>query len=115
MRGNEIAAALAVFCGKSRYGLEVLKDATPEDLARARSFIEEGRLVLKPNGRPGVYVEATASHGEETGTAIIRDSHANITEVRRNGRPLSQTEGPGRRHPRPPPWAPSSRRPTSNR
>ena len=34
---------LAVFCGKSRYGLEVLKDATPEDLARARSFIEEGR------------------------------------------------------------------------
>ena len=48
LRGNEIAAALAVFCGKSRYGLEVLKDATPEDLARARSFIEEGRLVLKP-------------------------------------------------------------------
>lgn len=95
LRGNEIAAALAVFCGKSRYGLEVLKDATPEDLARARSFIKEGRLVLKPNGRPGVYVEVTASHGEETGTAIIRDSHANITEVRRNGRPLSQAEGPG--------------------
>ena len=93
LRGNEIAAALAVFGGKSGYGLEVLKDVTSEDLARARRFIEEGRLSLTPNGLPGVYVEATAHRGGETGTAIIRDSHSNIVEVRKNGAPLSRTDG----------------------
>ena len=34
-RGNEIAAALAVFCGHSAYSLEVLKDAT----AKLRNFL----------------------------------------------------------------------------
>ena len=92
LRGNEIAAALAVFCGKSAYGLEVLKDASPEDLPRARKFIEEGRLTLTANGLPGVYVEVTATCGGETGTAVIRDSHANLTEVRKNGRPISHTD-----------------------
>lgn len=92
LRGNEIAAALAVFCGKSDYGLEVLKDATAQDLEKARKFIEEGKLTLTANGRPGVYVEATASRGDETGTAIIRDSHSNIVEVRKNGQPLARAE-----------------------
>ena len=84
-RGNEIAAALAVFCGRSSYGLEVLKDATPEDLDNAKEFIAWGRLTLKANGKGGIYVEATARCGKEVGTAIIEQSHANITKVIKNG------------------------------
>ena len=85
LRGNKIAAALAVFCGKSDYGLEVLKDATPEDLEAARKFMEDGHLNLTSNNQSGVYVEATAHRGDHTGVAIIRDSHSNIVEVRRDG------------------------------
>ena len=85
LRGNEIAAALAVFCGRSEYGLEVLRDATPEDVTRARRFIEEGRLTLEANGQSGVYVEATAHRDGHTGVAVIQESHSNITEVRRDG------------------------------
>ncbi|MFC2593571.1 MAG: serine dehydratase subunit alpha family protein, partial [Fretibacterium sp.] len=53
-RGNEIAAALAVFCGHSAYSLEVLKDATPDDLQEARAFIDDGKLTLTANGQGGV-------------------------------------------------------------
>ncbi len=84
-RGNEIAAALAVFCGKSAYGLEVLKDASPKDLQNAKKFIAAGHLSLKANGKPGVYVEAKATRGAEEGVAIIERTHANITKILKNG------------------------------
>ena len=89
-RGNEIAAALAVFCGHSAYSLEVLKDATPEDLDNAKDFIAEGKLTLTANGKGGVYVEATAYHGADTGTAVIEQTHANITLVKKNGEVVFQ-------------------------
>ena len=85
-RGNEIAAALAVFCGHSDYSLEVLKDASPKDLDNAHKFLAEGRIKLTPNGKGGVYVEATAVRGSETGTAVIEQTHANITKVTKNGK-----------------------------
>ncbi len=84
-RGNEIAAALAVYCGHSSYSLEVLKDARPEDLDNAKKFIAEGRLSLAANGKGGVYVEATARRGSDAGTAVIEQTHANITLVKKNG------------------------------
>lgn len=84
-RGNEIAAALAVYCGHSSYSLEVLKDATPEDLDNAKEFLAEGRLNLTANGQGGVYVKATAYRGSETGVAVIEQTHSNITQVLKNG------------------------------
>lgn len=84
-RGNEIAAALAVFCGHSAYSLEVLKDATPEDLSHAKEFIAAGRLKLTANGKGGVYVEAAAYRGDEVGVAVIEQTHGNITLVKKNG------------------------------
>ena len=89
-RGNEIAAALAVFCGHSAYNLEVLKDATDEDLDNAKEFIAEGRLKLTASGQGGVYVKAMASHGDETGDAVIEQAHGNITLVKKNGKVVFQ-------------------------
>ena len=89
-RGNEMAAALAVFCGHSAYNLEVLKDATDEDLDNAKEFIAEGRLKLTASGQGGVYVKAMASHGDETGVAVIEQAHGNITLVKKNGKVVFQ-------------------------
>ncbi|WP_276955861.1 serine dehydratase subunit alpha family protein [Jonquetella anthropi] len=86
LRGNEIAAALAVFCGKSAYGLEVLKDASPEDLKAAKDFMAAGHLSLKANGKPGVFVQAVATRGADTGEAIIEGSHGNIVKALQNGK-----------------------------
>lgn len=90
LRGNEIAAALAVFCGHSAYGLEVLKDAKSRDLENAKAFKAAGKVHLTANGKPGVYVEATAYRDNldgtcATGTCIIEQTHANITKVKKNG------------------------------
>lgn len=84
-RGNVIAAALAVFCGRSRYGLEVLKDADAENLAQARAFVKEDRITLETNGRGGVYVRAEAYRNGENGVAVIEKTHANITYISQNG------------------------------
>lgn len=78
LKGNEIAAALSLVAGQSSLGLEVLRPATEEDLAKAKAFMAAGKLTLKPNGTPGVYVKAVAKGAHHRGTAIIRDSHANL-------------------------------------
>lgn len=85
LRGNEIAAALAVFCGKSAYGLEVLKDASADDLEQARAFMADGHLTLRASGSGGVYVEAKAYRGSDCGVAVIEGSHGNIVGASKNG------------------------------
>ena len=70
--------------------LEVLKDATPEDLDNAKDFLAEGKLTLTANGKGGVYVEATAYRGNDVGTAVIEHTHANITVVKKNGEVVYQ-------------------------
>ncbi len=91
-RGNVIAAALAVFCGHSAYGLEVLKDASDADLAAAKKFISEGKVKLTANGHGGVFVSAVAHRGGDTGTAIIEGTHSNITLVKRNDREVFKAQ-----------------------
>lgn len=46
MVGLPIAIALGALVGRSAYGLEVLRDATPEDVEAGKRFIEEGRIEI---------------------------------------------------------------------
>ena len=85
-QGNAVAAALAALCGKSDYGLEVLKDACPEDVIRAIQWVREGKVHIEhlPE-RSGVYVQATVTTTQETAACIIERTHSNITSVTKNG------------------------------
>ncbi len=47
MVGLPIAIALGALIGKSEYGLEVLRDCTPEAVAQGRKFIDEGRIDVR--------------------------------------------------------------------
>lgn len=86
LRGNLIAAALGALAGHSEYGLEVLKDISGQDIQSAQTFIEEGRLLLKPDlDRHGVYVLATLFSGGDWVRCLLRDTHTGITRVERNG------------------------------
>jgi L-cysteine desulfidase len=87
LRGNAIAAAMAALCGKSEYGLEVLKDCTPEEVREAESMIEAGKVAIMPDlTLHGVYVEAKVTSGEETASALIEETHTNITKVTKDGK-----------------------------
>ncbi len=86
LRGNVIAAALAVVCGKSEYGLEVLKDATPQDIASAQSMVSAGKISLEADmARHGVYVIARVSGPGHEAICVIEGTHTNIVKVQRDG------------------------------
>ncbi len=96
LRGNLIAAALGALAGRSEYGLEVLRDIGSEDISRARTFLAEERLILKPDlDRHGVYVLATVFAGENHARCLIQDTHTGIRQVTRNGRILFEETGSG--------------------
>ena len=94
LRGNAIAAAMAALCGKSEYGLEVLKDCTPEEVREAESMIEAGKVAIMPDlTLHGVYVEAKVTSGEETASALIEETHTNITKVTKDGKVTFEARG----------------------
>ncbi|HOO87270.1 MAG TPA: L-serine ammonia-lyase, iron-sulfur-dependent, subunit alpha [Synergistales bacterium] len=82
LRGNNVAAALAVLCGRSEYGLEVLKDCAEEDAAKALELLGKGCIKVIPDmERHGVFVEAKIQSGGKTALCRIEGSHTNIVEV----------------------------------
>ena len=64
MIGLRIAAALGTVCGKSAYGLEVLKDLEDKTIARAKELVAAGNVTIgiTDNGHK-LYVKTTVSDG----------------------------------------------------
>jgi len=86
MVGLPIAIALGTLIGKSAYGLEVLRDLTPEALAEGKQVIEDKRIhiALKDNVDK-LYIEVICSAGDETSRVIICHEHTNVVYVEKNG------------------------------
>lgn len=83
MIGLPIAIALGALVGKTEYQLEVLRDVTPEAVERGRQMIEEGRIRVgvKEGDCETLYIEAQATYGDVTATAVIAGSHTNFVYV----------------------------------
>lgn len=87
MVGLPIAIALGVLVGKSCYGLEVLKDLTPEALLRAKELLKQHsiRIALKEGQVDKLYVEVVCKSGADSSRVIISHGHTNIVYVEKNG------------------------------
>ena len=86
LKGNDVAAALGAICGKSEYGLEVLKDSGPESVKASESLMKENKVKIIPDmNRHGVYVEANVITSTGNATCVIEKSHSNITRVTKDG------------------------------
>lgn len=86
LKGNDVAAALALLSGKSEWGLEVLKESGPA-AKEAEKLLAEGKVSIRVDRNVGgVYVRAEVSGDGHTATCIIEKSHANIVEVTRDGK-----------------------------
>lgn len=90
MVGLPIAIALGSLIGKSAYGLEVLRDLTPDALAEGKQMIECKciHIALKENVDK-LYIEVNCSAGEDTSKVIICHEHTNIIYVEKNGEVLT--------------------------
>ena len=89
MVGLPIAIALGGLIGKSAYGLEVLRDLTPEGLEAGKRMIEEKRIdIALREGVDKLYVEVVCTAGDDRANVILQHEHTHIAYVEKNGEVL---------------------------
>lgn len=83
MVGLPIAAALGAIGGNAQAGLEVLKYATPEALARAKALLEAGLVQVKLQEPCDeiLYSRACVYAGEASAMVTIAGGHTRVVEV----------------------------------
>ncbi len=87
MIGLPIAISLGAVIGKSAYGLEVLKDLTPQSLADGREYMN-GHCIdikLKDGITEKLYIEVTCEASGHTATAVISGSHTHFVYIAKDG------------------------------
>lgn len=80
MTGLPIAIALGASIGKSKYGLEVLKDCRPDAVANGKKFIGEGRIKISLDKETTevLNIRITCSAGGKKSKAVISREHTNL-------------------------------------
>ncbi len=89
MVGLEIAIALSVICGKSEYGLEVLKNLCPESVDKARELVAQDMITIKlADTEEKLYIIAEAVSDNHSSKVIISERHDNISFAELDGKIL---------------------------
>lgn len=80
MIGLPIAVALGALNGKSEYGLEVLRDITPEVVEEGKKYMAENRIEIKLKDKEvdKLYIEVICSAHGSTVVAIIAGRHDHL-------------------------------------
>ena len=87
--GNAHAAALGAVAADPARGLECLDGVTPEQAARAKAMVAEGRIRVEMTGITSrIFIEAEVAASGGKAAVTIRDSHTNIVRITENGRPV---------------------------
>ncbi|WP_297201714.1 L-serine ammonia-lyase, iron-sulfur-dependent, subunit alpha [uncultured Pluralibacter sp.] len=88
MVGLPVAAALGAVGGNPDAGLEVLKDATEEDIALAKALLAQNkvRVMLQEPCDELVYSCAKVYAGEEWASATLSGGHTRVVEIRKQDR-----------------------------
>ncbi len=87
MIGLPIAVALGALIGRSAYGLEVLRDVSPEAVARGRAYIDEKRIsiALKEGIDEKLYIEVEVAAADRQSVAVIAGGHTRFVYLERDG------------------------------
>lgn len=87
MIGLPIAVALGALVGKSEYGLEVLKDVTPEAVEKGRGYIGQERISiqLEPEAPSNLYIDVRVYSSDSSSRVIISGSHTNFIYIEKDG------------------------------
>lgn len=97
MTGLPIAIALGALIGKSDYGLEVLKEVTPEAVERARKYLAEHKVVIKldEDAPSKLHIDVKVEATDTASRAVISCEHTNFVRLERDGELLMLCDGPG--------------------
>lgn len=83
---------MGAIIARSSLRLEILKEVTPEVLAKARKLVEQGRIQYhcKENEK-SVHVEVVAGGDASQVRCIVSEGHTNITCLEKDGRSILHT------------------------
>ncbi|MBD5319070.1 MAG: serine dehydratase subunit alpha family protein [Bacteroides sp.] len=98
MIGLPIAMALGALVGKSAYGLEVLKDVTPEAVESGSRYISEGRIAITHDelAPSKLHVDVTVTDGDGgKARAVISCEHTHFILLQKDGETLLEEESAG--------------------
>ncbi|STP12362.1 Serine dehydratase alpha chain [Helicobacter mustelae] len=87
MKGIKIAAAMGYVCQNSALGLEVLKNATKEQLEEAKKLLGIIKISIEKNV-PTVYIKAIATSKNHQVCVLITQSHCHVSLVQKDGKTL---------------------------
>lgn len=86
MRGIETSAILGAVGGNADKLLEVLADVKPEHIDRTKALLKTDLCQVEIiHGRANLNVIITAKKGYDTALVEIKDKHANIVRIEKNG------------------------------
>ena len=89
MVGLPIAIALGAIVGRSEYGLEVLRDVTPEAVALGREFIADGRIAISLDpaapSKLHIDVKVVSDDGRSDARAVISCEHTRFVRLEKDG------------------------------
>ena len=93
MVGLPIAIALGSLIGRSAYGLEVLKDLSPEGLAAGKAMVERKCISIALKEQVDkLYIEVVSHRGDEESRVVISHAHTHFSYIVRNGEVLYNEE-----------------------
>ena len=93
MVGLPIAIALGSLIGRSAYGLEVLKDLSPEGLAAGKAMVERKCISIALKEQVDkLYIEVVSHRGNEESRVVISHAHTHFSFIARNGEVLYNEE-----------------------
>lgn len=87
MVGLPIAVALGALYGDADASLAVLHRVRPEDVLRANTMIDEGRVeICLSETEQKLYIDVLTEGEGHTARAVIEHAHTHITRIERDGR-----------------------------
>ncbi|WP_114765388.1 serine dehydratase subunit alpha family protein [Vibrio rhodolitus] len=93
--GLPMAAAIGAVAGDHTANLEVLKNVTAEDVAKARLMLENGQVVVGVADVANIlYAKVTVFAGERSVAVTIADGHTNIVAIEEDGMMVFKADAP---------------------
>jgi len=92
--GLPIAIAMGALVGKSEYGLEVLKNITPESLEKGKEMIAQNKITVsvKADTEEKLYIEAIGYSTKGHAKVIISGEHTRFVQIEKNDTVLFQLD-----------------------
>ncbi|MDE5774473.1 MAG: L-serine ammonia-lyase, iron-sulfur-dependent, subunit alpha [Muribaculaceae bacterium] len=86
MIGLPIAVALGALIGKSEYGLEVLRDVTPEAVEKGKEYINRKCISIKlhEDAPSNLHIDVEAIYDTDRVRAVISREHTNFIYLEKN-------------------------------